>query len=46
MEVFNKTVKRNWVCSNMIALVRFLMLNYIHLINVLNNPEKVLKEEL
>ncbi len=46
MEVVRKTVKRNWAFSNMVALVRFHMTNYVHLINFLNNPENELKKNL
>lgn len=46
MEVVRKTLKRNWAFSNMVALVRFHMVSYVHLINFLNDPEKELKESL
>lgn len=46
MEVVRKTIKRKWAFSNMVALVRFHMVSYVHLINFLNNPEKALKESI
>jgi hypothetical protein len=46
MEVVRKTIKRNWAFSNMVALVRFHMISYVHLINFLNDPEKELKQRL
>lgn len=46
MEVVRKTIKRKWAFSNMVALVRFHMVSYVHLINFLNDPEKELKETL
>lgn len=46
MEVVRKTLKRNWAFSNMVALVRFHMVSYVHLFNFLNDPEKELKESL
>lgn len=46
MEVIRKTIKRKWAFSNMVALVRFHMVSYVHLINFLNDPEKELKETL
>ena len=46
MEVVRKTIKRKWAFSNMVALVRFHMVSYVHLINFLNDPEKELKENI
>jgi len=46
MEVVRKTIKRKWAFSNMVALVRFHMVSYNHLINSLNDPEKELKESI
>lgn len=46
MEVIRRTLKRNWAFSNMVALVRFHMVSYVHLINFLNDPEKELRETL
>ncbi|WP_373400852.1 hypothetical protein V8V91_14895 [Algoriphagus halophilus] len=40
MEVVRKQLKRNWVFSNMVAIVRFHLPSYVHLTNFLNNPEK------
>lgn len=42
MEVIKKTVSRKWAFSNMVALVRFHLMNYVHLINFLCDPEKAL----
>ncbi len=44
MEVIRKQVKRNWAFSNMVSMVRFHLMNYIHLISFLNNPEKAWSE--
>lgn len=46
MEVVRKTIKKKWAFSNMVALVRFHMISYVHLINFLNDPEKELKQRL
>lgn len=46
MEVVRETLKRNWAFSNMVALVRFHVVSYVHLINFLDDPEKELKESL
>lgn len=46
MEVVRKTSKRKWAFSNLVALVRFHMISYVHLINFLNDPEKELKQQL
>ena len=46
MEVVRKNIKRKWAFSNMVALVRFHMVSYVHLINFLNDPEKELKESI
>jgi IS4 transposase len=46
MEVVRKTIKRKRAFSNMVALVRFHMVSYVHLINFLNDPEKELKESI
>lgn len=35
-----------WVFSNMVALVRFHMVSFVHLINFLNHYEKDLKENI
>lgn len=46
MEVVRKKVPRKWAFSNMVALVRFHMMNYVHLIQFLCDPDKELKETL
>jgi hypothetical protein len=46
MEVVRKNSKRKWAFSNLVALVRFHMISYVHLINFLNDPEKELKQQL
>jgi transposase len=46
MEVVRKISKRKWAFSNLVALVRFHMISYVHLINFLNDPEKELKQQL
>lgn len=46
MEVIKKMVSRKWAFSNMVALVRFHLMNYIHLINFLCNPDKAINESL
>lgn len=46
MEVVRKIAKRRWAFSNMVAMVRFHLISYVHLINFLNNPEKELKHRL
>lgn len=46
MEVIRKMAKRRWAFSNMVALVRFHLISYVHLINFLNNPEKELKQRV
>ncbi|MFZ6665066.1 transposase [Peijinzhouia sedimentorum] len=42
MEVIRKMAKRRWAFSNMVALVRFYLISYVHLIN----PEKGLKQRV
>jgi hypothetical protein len=46
MEVIRKMAKKRWAFSNMVALVRFHLISYVHLINFLNNPEKELKQRV
>jgi len=44
MEVIRKQIKRRWAFSNMVSLVRFHLMAYVHLINFLNNPDLELKK--
>lgn len=46
MEVVRKMVPKKWAFSNMVALVRFHMMNYVHLIKFLCDPDKELKRTL
>lgn len=46
MEVIRKQLKRRWAFSNMVALVRFHLMAYVHLTNFLNNPDLELKNRL
>lgn len=43
MEVVRKQLKRRWAFSNMVSLVRFHLMAYVHLTNFLNNPDQELK---
>ena len=45
-EVIRKQLKRRWAFSNMVAMVRFHMMSYVHLVNFLNDPEKELRKRL
>lgn len=42
MEVVRKQLKRRWAFSNMVSLVRFHLMSYVHLTNFLNNPDQEL----
>jgi len=44
MEVVRKQLKRRWAFSNMVSLVRFHLMAYVHLIHFLNNPDKELQK--
>lgn len=46
MEVVRKQLKRKWAFSNMVSLVRFHLMAYVHLANFLNNPDMELKKRL
>jgi hypothetical protein len=46
MEVVRKQLKRRWAFSNMVSLVRFHLMAYVHLSNFLNNPDLELKNRL
>ena len=46
MEVIRKTIQKKWAFSNMVTLVRFHLITYVHLIHFLNNPEKELKARI
>lgn len=46
MEVVKKMVPRKWAFSNMVALVRFHLMNYVHLTNFLCDPEKALIDSI
>lgn len=46
MEVVRKQLTRKWAYSNMVAMVRFHMMVYVHLVNFLNDPEKELRKRL
>ena len=50
MEVIRKQLKKRWAFSNMVSLVRFHLMAYVHLVNFLNNPDyelvKVAKSRL
>jgi transposase len=46
MEVIKKKVSRKWAFSNMVALVRFHLMNYVHLLNFLCNPERALTDTI
>ena len=41
-EVFRSRTSRKWAFSNMVALIRFHLMNYVHLIDFLNDPDKAL----
>jgi len=40
MLVIQRKIKRNWIYSNMISVMRFHLLTYINLFKFLENPEK------
>jgi hypothetical protein len=44
MEVVRKQIKRKWAFSNMVSLVRFHLMAYVHLSNFLSNPDKELQK--
>lgn len=44
MEVIRKRLKRRWAFSNMVSLVRFHLMAYVHLVDFLNNPDKALQK--
>lgn len=44
MEVVRKQLKKRWAFSNMVSLVRFHLMAYVHLTNFLNNPDLELKK--
>lgn len=46
MEVVRKQLKKQWAFSNMVSLVRFHLMAYVHLTNFLNNPDQELKNQL
>lgn len=41
-EVFRSRSRRKWAYSNMVALIRFHLMNYVHLIDFLNDPDRAL----
>lgn len=42
LKYIQRKTKRKWAFSNLSSMVRLHLLTYIHLINFLNNPEKVM----
>lgn len=46
MEIVHKQLKRRWAFSNMVSLVRFHLMAYVHLTNFLNNPDQELKKSI
>jgi len=45
-EVFRSRVVKKWAFSNMVSLIRFHLMNYVHLIDFLNDPDKALRKTL
>src|SRR5690606_19128948 len=43
-EVFRSRVAKKWAFSNMVSLIRFHLMNYVHLIDFLNDPDKALRK--
>ena len=43
IEVVRKNMQKRWAFSNMVSLVRFHLMGYVHLINFQNNPDKEIK---
>lgn len=45
-EIIRSRVTRKWAFSNMAALIRFHLMNYVHLIDFLSDPDKALLKSL
>ncbi|UII25392.1 IS4 family transposase [Fulvivirga maritima] len=46
MEVVRKQIKKRWAFSNMVSLVRFHLMAYVHLTRFLNNPDLELQKTI
>lgn len=46
LKVIRRQVKRKWAFANLSSMVRLHLMNYIHLYQFLNNPEKALSKKL
>ena len=43
IKIISQKVKRNWSFANISGMIRLHLMNYIHIITFLNNPEETLK---
>jgi len=46
MQIIQKQLKRRWAFSNMVSLVRFHLMAYVHLRNFLNDPDNELQKSI
>jgi IS4 transposase len=46
MTVIQKMLERKWAFSNLVSFCKIHLFNYIHLLNLLENPDKDWKKEI